>query len=72
MLDHRDLQFRLETWTADDVRPEELLALTSNALIGLAAFKAAVEINPRRRLYLRHGARVVESHSPSPRPPERP
>lgn len=57
-----DLPFRLETWTADDVRPDELLALCTNAIIGQAAFTAAVAMYPTRRIYLRHGARIVARH----------
>lgn len=55
----------VEQWDAADLHVEEVLARCSNAIIGQAAFKAAVEIRPHQRLYLRDRTRVVMKHEPN-------
>jgi hypothetical protein len=54
-----DLNFAVEQWTEDDRHIAEVLARASSAIIGRAAFKAAVEQRPGQRITLRQGAHVI-------------
>jgi hypothetical protein len=51
--------FRVEVWEGDKVA--ETLAVARNAVIGIAAYEAAVKERPGRSVTLSHGARIVRS-----------
>jgi len=51
--------FRVEVWEGDKVA--ETLAVAGNAVVGIAAYEAAVNERPGRSVTLRHGARIVRS-----------
>ncbi|MEJ5084961.1 hypothetical protein [Brucella pseudogrignonensis] len=61
-----ELCFHVEQWTDDGNRLETLLSASCNALMGVGAFEKAVELRGHKRLTLRHGARVIRSHTPEP------
>ncbi len=54
-----DLTFRLETWSDDDARVDELVALAADFYVARAAFEEAVRRRPGRVVTLRQGARVL-------------
>ncbi|WP_273794605.1 hypothetical protein [Brucella intermedia] len=58
------LEFRVEQWDDDDIRPEQLLSCSTNALLARAAFEEAVKLRGERRLLLRHRARILAEHVP--------
>lgn len=59
-----DLIFKVEEWTPDDRHVAEVLATSTNVLVGRAAFDAAVKLRPRAIIVYRHGARVIAEHRP--------
>ncbi|WP_079211901.1 hypothetical protein [Brucella pituitosa] len=61
-----DLCFHVEQWADDGGRLETLLSASCNLIIGIGAFEKAVELRANKRLTLRHGARVIRSHTPEP------
>lgn len=61
-----ELCFHVEQWADDGSRLETLLSASCNAVIGMGAFAKAVELRSHKRLTLRHGARVILSHTPEP------
>jgi len=60
---HEDLPFAIEQWDAAETRIEEVLARATNAIIAQAAWQAAIEQRPGRKIWLRSGTRVIERHS---------
>ena len=58
-----ELDCVVEQWDEHD-RIEEVLARTSNALVGRGAFDAARQQRPEARLTLRDRARVIAKHEP--------
>ncbi len=50
---------KVEVWAGE--RLVETLAVAETAMIGIAAFEAAVKERPGRAVTLRHGARVMRS-----------
>jgi hypothetical protein len=60
--------FKVEVWAGE--RLVETLAVAETAMIGIAAFEAAVKERPGRAVTLRHGARVMRSsQKPAPEGP---
>jgi hypothetical protein len=59
-----EFPFRVETWTRDDGRTDELLALAGHIDVAKAAFAVALKIRPGRIVRLRNKARVVEEFFP--------
>lgn len=51
--------YQIEEWTADHMRPAELMCGANNLWVAIAAYEAAVKQRPDRVIYLRNGARVV-------------
>jgi hypothetical protein len=54
-----DLPYRVEVWDSTETQFEQVLAVTSSATIGYAAFYAAVREFPSAVIVLRHKGRVV-------------
>lgn len=59
-----ELCFHVEQWSDDGNRVETLLSMSCNALIAQGAFFEAVKLRPHKRLFMRHRARVINSHIP--------
>jgi hypothetical protein len=59
-----ELSFAIEEWDETENHVTEVLARASSALIGRAAFAAAVKQHPGRVILLRHRAYVVARSSP--------
>lgn len=53
------LPITLEEWSKDGASLTETVGRLSNALVARAAYEALVELRPRARIMLRHGARVL-------------
>ncbi|HET9149627.1 MAG TPA: hypothetical protein VFO61_04015 [Alphaproteobacteria bacterium] len=53
-----DLSYRIELWSADKARVEAVLAVTSSAAVGFAAYYAAAREYPDRYITLRHKGRT--------------
>jgi hypothetical protein len=54
-----DLPYRLEVWDSTGNEFEQVLAVTSSATIGYAAYYAAIREFPNAVIVLRHRGRVV-------------
>ena len=54
-----DLPYRVETWDLGETQFEQVLAVTSSATIGYAAYYAAIREFPNSVILLRHKSRVV-------------
>jgi hypothetical protein len=54
-----DLPYRVEVWDAAETRFEQVLAITSSATIGYAAYYAAIREFPNSVIALRHRGRLV-------------
>lgn len=55
-MSYEELPFKVVRTNGHD----EVLARSTNLLIGRAAFEKAVELYPKDIIHLRHGARVIE------------
>ena len=53
------LEFRVEVWDESGNCVEELIALCSNAVVGKAAYQAALQLRPGGNLVFSHRARVI-------------
>jgi hypothetical protein len=59
-----ELPYRVELWHVDGVDTlERVLARAVNLHLARAIFKAAAEENPKRRITLREGTRVIADTS---------
>lgn len=54
-----DLPYKVELWDEARASVEQVLAVTSNASIGYAAYYAATKEHPTRYVTLRHKSRMV-------------
>lgn len=54
-----DLPYRVEVWDAAETQFEQVLAVTSSATIGYAAYYAAIREFPNSVIVLRHRGRLV-------------
>jgi hypothetical protein len=54
-----DLPYRVEVWDLTETRFEQVLAVTSSATIGYAAYYAAIREFPNSVIVLRHRGRLV-------------
>ncbi len=64
MLREDDFPFHVEDWGKEGRAPYTTIAVARNQLVAKGAFLAAVKQYPYTVLYLRHGARVMEVHTP--------
>lgn len=58
-----ELDFVVEQWDGEG-HVEEVLARTSNVLVGRGAFEAARQRRPKARLTLRDRARIIVKYEP--------
>lgn len=56
--------FRVEVWTDDDMRADEILAVAKNVALGQAAYQAALDQRPGKIVRLRNKAHVIEERIP--------
>jgi hypothetical protein len=56
--------YQIEVWGPND-QVIEIMAVTQNALVGIAAFKAAKEVRPTSPITLRKGMHLIERHEPA-------
>ena len=61
-----ELPYTVEIWDADGSSLIQTLARCSSATLAIAAFEAAIEVQPRERITARHGARVLRESSQEP------
>lgn len=59
MANHSNLIFHVERWDAKDIHVEEVISASSNTIVAIAAYDAAVALMPTANLMLRHGARII-------------
>lgn len=60
--DPHDLSFHIEEWSADDQHVVDVFAAVRHATIARAAFDAAVETYPEKRILLRQRCFLMKTH----------
>ena len=55
-----DFHFRIDLWDDADKRIEQVIAFVSDLVVALAAYAAAVESKPGKRITLRQRARILD------------
>jgi hypothetical protein len=63
-----DHPFKIHAWSSDGNRIEEELAAFGNQIVAARCFDVCVRYYAKRRLTLRHGARVLREHVPPDAP----
>ena len=60
-----DFHFRIDLWDDADKRIEQVIAFVSDLEVARAAYAAAVQAKPGKRITLRQRARVLDSSFPT-------
>ena len=55
-----DFHFRIDLWDDGDKRIEQVIAFASDLVVARAAYAAAVQAKPGKRITLRQRARVLD------------
>lgn len=65
-VENEDLAYKVELWDAEGQAPEQVLAVTSSASIGYAAYYAATKEFPDALIMLRHKNSVLSKWGGKP------
>ena len=60
-----ELPYTVEIWDTEGSSLIQTLARCSSATLAIAAYEAAVTVQPRERITARHGARVIRETMPA-------
>ena len=55
-----DFHYRIDLWDDADKRIEQVIAFVSDLVVARAAYDAAIQAKPGKRITLRQRARVIE------------